>query len=199
MTDYVANLALTLGNANADMALIRAAKLGILPTCGRCLGSGHYSHNGTHSRCYACNGSGARRPKDAAEWAVVCERAEGVKEDGTLATYLRACEARNTLKGAAKTVMAAWKLADFGSHYSWMKAAAYSRDPSDENKRHRDIADINKKCADAFDMVQAIHLDSKAASYDADCLAAAAKLEWALAIVEAARCELKTYLLANPA
>lgn len=198
MTD-IATLALILGNEVAEKAIVRAAKLRILPVCGRCLGSGHYSHNGTHSRCYGCEGTGQRRPKDAAEWAEVVAAAEACKEDGRLTDYLKACEARAKLRGASKQVLDAWKAADFGSHYDWMRAAAWFREPTHENKRHREISDINKKAADAYKCVEAQHLNSKSPTYDADCLTAALVLDWALATVEAARRELLVYLAKNPA
>lgn len=70
---FAAELAAILKTTEKN-ALTRAAKMKLLPVCGRCGGCGRYSFNGSHSVCYGCNGEGQRAP-NASEQADVIEAA----------------------------------------------------------------------------------------------------------------------------
>lgn len=185
-----------LGNTNENTAKVRASNLRLFPACGRCLGSGKYSFNGAHSNCYGCGGSGSREPANEMEWEAAIEAAHACVADGRLAQYMDAIEARNAIKGATDKVMAAWKA--IGFDYKWQFAARWHKEPSAEYLRHREISDINKKCADAFEVVMNIHIYPKSATVYQDYIVAAAKLNLALATVAAARCEYLLYLAQNP-
>lgn len=107
-------LAALLKTSNLDLRLV-GMKLG--PTCGRCLGSGQYSFNGTHSRCYGCNGNGVILPR-ASEWEETCERAKAAVSNGDLDRYLASLEARARCKNGMKRALAAWTLMDIANGYS---------------------------------------------------------------------------------
>lgn len=178
--------------SNEKNAIIRAGKLKCLPVCGRCLGTGQYSFNGSHSQCYGCDGSGARMPKTAAEWAATLADAREAAIDSRLEKYLAARKAFAETKGAVAKVMGAWKAVNFD--YSWQLAARWHKEPTAEYLRHREISDINKKCSDAFSLVSDVFLDARSATYDADCIALKLKMDLALAQIEAAKCEYALYL-----
>lgn len=188
---FLAELATILETSEKNAA-VRASKLRIMPKCNRCLGSGQYSFNGTHSTCYGCNGAGSRMPK-AAEELDVLEDAVACKADGRFATYMAALAARAASKNATQRVMDAWKATGVSALYSWQNAAAHVR--TGEFKRDRDIADINKKMSVAFTAVSEYKGETKS---DAGALAFAATVEASLAAVAAAKEELDAYLAANP-
>lgn len=171
--------------------LVRAAKLRILPVCGRCIGSGQYSFNGSHSICYGCNGSGARVPK-ASELPEVLAAAIETKRNGKFAEYMLFLESIRATKNATDQVMAAWKASGISEAYDWRKAYGAGM-----VQRDADISAINKKMAEAFDSVLHFKLNSKSATYQADMIRFAETLKAALKTVESATQEFKEYLKNN--
>lgn len=175
----------------------RASGLKLFPRCGRCLGSGHYSFNGTHSRCYGCNGSGQVMPKER-DMDAVEDDARECKTDGRFAAYMLYLDARKATKNATTKVMDAWKGSGISAAYKWQNAAEYARTGNVEFKRDRDLSDINKKMCDAFDTVSKYHLNPKSETYQADVIAFAEVVAKALQAVADAKAEFDAYVAANP-
>ena len=165
-------------------AIVRAAKMRLLPVCGRCGGCGRYSFNGHHSVCYGCNGEGQRAPK-AGEHATVIEDAREAVDSGKLDAYLEMLAAARRTKNARDIVLGAWKDTGIEKAYSWFKAV-----PShpEFNQRDRDIADINARMARAYDAVSEASFAKKV-----DVLALDKLMAEALAEIAAADAEFKAY------
>jgi len=105
---FLASLAKELQTTEKN-ALIRAARLKLTPTCGRCGGSGHYSFNQIDgSRCYGCGGAGVVAPKGAKQEAETLEAAKEVAANGKLASYLEMLRAQKASKNAWDVAMKEW-------------------------------------------------------------------------------------------
>lgn len=111
MTATLATIAVTLRTTEKN-APTRIMNMKLGPTCGRCGGSGQYSFNGSHSRCYGCNGYGHVMPVSSAGWEATAERATAAATDGTLDAYLARNAARARCKKGWDRAMAAWQAVD---------------------------------------------------------------------------------------
>lgn len=182
----LADIAAVLETTEAN-AMNRVYGLRLAPACGRCGGCGQYSFNGSHSRCYGCNGAGQRKPR-CEEMASVLVAAEACKSDGRLAAYLTYLDARRVTKRATDKVMAAWKATGIGAAYDWRKAVSTS--PAFDAEHGR-IADINSKMCAAYKTVSeaAYAINSAKPTYQQDVIALAATLAAALIAIEAANQE----------
>jgi hypothetical protein len=90
-------------------AIVRAAKMKLLPTCGRCGGSGHYSYNQlTGTTCFSCQGAGVRVCKTKKEEAATIEAAKDAVATGKLDAYLEYLKNLAAGKNAEAKVSAAW-------------------------------------------------------------------------------------------
>lgn len=89
-------------------AMARVQGMKLAPVCGRCLGSGQYSFNGTHSRCYGCGGFGCTKPT-AAQLPKVLEDARAAVAAGKLDEYLTYLAGRALIKSATKQAIDAWQ------------------------------------------------------------------------------------------
>lgn len=158
----------------------------MLPVCNRCGGSGRYSFNGEHSRCYGCEGSGVRAPK-ASELDAILIDAKASKSDGRFEDYKRYLAATAIVKNGAASVMNAWRDSGVSKAYDWR--SSYSTSPT-YNPRDGMIAAINEKMHDAYTSVQHPDFNPASPTYTADVLAYAAKVAAALETIEAARLEL---------
>lgn len=196
MTATLAQIAIVLETTEKNV-LARAKGLKLLPKCGRCLGTGHYSFNGSHSNCYGCNGAGQSVPKSG-DFDEILADAEACKTDGRFAAYMLYLEATRATKNAVDQVMKAWTGSGISAAYDWRKAVQSAHNPS-FCQRDRDISDINKKMADAYTTVSKVFLSSKSPTYQADVIAFAATVKAALETVAAADAEFKAYMEKNPA
>lgn len=111
MTATLATVATILRTTEKN-ATTRIMNMKLGPTCGRCGGSGQYSFNGSHSRCYGCDGYGHGMPKSPAGWEATAERATVAANDGTLDAYIARNAARARCKDGWKRAMAAWQAVD---------------------------------------------------------------------------------------
>ena len=185
----------TILDTTPERAIVRAAGLHILPTCGRCGGSGRYSWNQiSGDTCFGCGGSGQAVPKKPQQSSVLAA-ARVTREDGSYDAYIETLRARARCKRAGDKVLAAWKATGIDDLYDWHKAADFSRTGNEAFRRDRDIADINAKMSRAFSRVQ------KASSlprpthpdYDERVKHLDEALTQALADIAAADADLKSY------
>lgn len=93
---------------NEKNAPTRAVKMRLSPACSRCLGSGQYSFNGTHSTCYRCSGGGAD-PVTLKNIDSVIDNARAAAEDGRLEGYVEAIRAAAEVKKNHELIFSAWK------------------------------------------------------------------------------------------
>ena len=88
----------------------RLNALGLLATCTRCGGSGHYSYCQTHgTTCFGCGGSGKGLPKLT---KTLVKTVQDKVAAGELNAYLALCQAKKTARAAiaplVKAAMAAY-------------------------------------------------------------------------------------------
>lgn len=189
---FETELATILGSTETT-AIARAAGLKILPVCGRCGGSGHYSFNQINGTvCFDCGGCGMVRPKSNEQAAVLTE-AKLCVSDGRLDTYMESLAARKRVKAALKKVMAAWLETGISGAYRWQDATKEGRD--------MDISKINKKMADAHTAVSdAVYKIPRPTSEGYQAAVTFADQQYALAIeaINQANIEFKEYLEQNP-
>lgn len=186
----LAVIAKTLKTTEANVEKrIYAMKLG--SKCHRCGGFGHYSFNGSHSICYRCNGKG-QEIITSKDHPAILEAAKTAVENGDLDKYLAYRQAYAVSKNAKATVMGAWKKTGISAEYDWTKAAEFHRNPNDETAYHRMIADINKKMANAYDMVSkaSIAINSKKETYQQDIIDLANMVNSAIETIALAKQEL---------
>lgn len=193
----------TILETNEKNVIARAKGMRLLPVCGRCGGTGHYSFNGSHSICYGCNGAGQIAPKEHELPSIIAE-AEAAKTDGRFATYMRFLEAQRVTRNASDKVMTVWKATGISNAYNWRKACnGTPREDGYVNpdfcQRDADIAAINAKMAAAYCRVTDAgnYINSKSKTYHADMIAFAELLDTALAEIEAARLEFMAYQESN--
>jgi hypothetical protein len=195
---FVAELATILETSEKN-ALIRASKLHIMPKCDRCAGCGSYSFNQIHGdMCYACNGSGARAVKTAAEELEVLEAAKETKINGKFAEYIVYLDALKLTKNATDQCMKAWKASGVSAEYDWRNSAEFARTGAKEFRRDAEISEINFKMSQAYDAVSKLHPNPKSPTYQADVIKLAEIMKTSLVTIEAARLELVEYLEKNP-
>jgi hypothetical protein len=162
-------------------ALNRVVKMKLaVRYCGRCGGSGSYSFNGSHSRCYDCNGAGYPKPV-ASDFPAILDNARAAAADGRLDTYLRYVEASKIVGTATKTVLNAWAATEVAKVNNGVSHMIRDEElPNLPELRRR-----NKAMHDAYQTVEALSrkLNSKAATYQADCIALAEAVTAALATI----------------
>lgn len=165
--------------------------------CGRCGGSGQYSFNGSHSNCYGCNGRGAPTQTER-DYPGILENAKAAVADGRLDKYLTYLESAAIAKNATRKVLDAWQATGISNQYDWRKSAEFSRLGLPEYKRDHDISQINRKMADAYNVVNkcAMKLNPKVETYRDDVIVLAGYVKEALAAIADAEEELKDYLTA---
>lgn len=125
-------------------AKARVLGLKIGDVCGRCGGSGQYSHNQMDgSRCYGCDGKGQIFPRNL---AALKTRAKEAALDGRLAVYREQMTANKANKHALDRVMTAWHAVEAVNGYDkiWRDAS---------NPEYVDIVRRNRICVDAYDRV----------------------------------------------
>lgn len=181
--------------------LVRAAGLKLLPTCGRCGGSGRYSFNQMDGdRCFGCKGSGQRMPKPA-ELPAVLAAAESCKADGRFAAYMNYLDCKRITKNATARAMKAWTDTGISAAYNWRHS--HGGTPREDGyvnpnfcQRDCDIAAINAKMCKAYERVSeapfALHPSTE--GYHARVVALAGILSQALADIEAANQEFIAYV-----
>ncbi len=148
-------------------------KIGV--TCGRCLGSGHYSYCQTHgTRCFGCGGVGVVAPKTDAQWLDVAAQAREAAQSGKVDAYLEQLRARAKSKNGFDRAFAAWKKLDELNGYggNW-------RNATDEQK------EINKLGASLIDDLRKLDKGVKT-----DWVAYERRLSDGLAALEEARAAL---------
>ena len=166
----------------------RIVGMKLAPVCTRCGGSGQYSFNGSHSRCYGCNGAGVTRP-GAKELPSVLENAIAAANDGRLTAYIEYLNARAVAKTGQKSVMTAWSATDVAKANS--NIGHMMRNEQLENLA--DLRAANRKMYEAHERVaQASYkLDPRKPTYQADVIAFAAMVETAIKEIN----EAATYII----
>lgn len=186
--------------ANVDARLVG---LKIAPVCGRCGGSGRYSFNQIDGdRCYGCNGKGHVKPAER-ELGDILHAAEDCAKDGRLDAYLAFLEAARVAKNADRKVLDAWQATGISKEYDWTRVTHPPHDPREDGyvnpkfrQRDADIAAINRKMADAHELVNnaAKNLNSRSETYRSEVVALAALVNEALSAIATAKAELDAYL-----
>lgn len=183
MTSLTAQIATALRTTEGRL-YARLVGLKIAPVCGRCGGCGRYSFNGSHSRCYGCNGSGHKAPT-ARQLPGILAEAEACAADGRLDAYLEFLAANRRIRNAVDKVMAEWKATGISDMYDWREAA-------DGVQPHRRIADVNAKMAAAYERVMhaSFALAPSSPTYQQDVMALDRMTEEALDTIRQAAKEL---------
>ncbi len=101
-------------------ALLRLKALGLADYCSRCGGGGQYSFNGTHSRCYKCNGTGHQLPKLTP--ALLAEVTTKMAA-GALDSYFESQRQRSIANRSREIVLQAWTDTGIGKMYDWRSDA----------------------------------------------------------------------------
>ncbi len=155
----------------------RIVGMKLAPVCTRCGGSGQYSFNGSHSRCYGCNGAGHTRPADK-DLPGILESATTAANDGRLAAYIEYLNARTIAKTGAKKVFSTWAETEVATVNQYIGHMV--RDEQLENLA--DLRAANHRMYSANDRVSkaSYKLDPRKPTYQADVIAFAAMVQTAI-------------------